>query len=270
MMRMMGCKEESSTNVPTNPTIPKLKKTPKNLPIDPEIPNDPSIPLFKFGEKGGATDIEVKVGEKFIVQRYSNPTTGYQWKLEGTLPACVELVSTRELPGPKRSTKIEGGGSDEQLLFSARSGCIEKIQYVYTQPWMPPAPEDNRIILSLRIEPDTPNDPSIPLFNFGEKGGAKDIKVKVGDKFIVQRYSCPSTGYQWKLEGTLPACVELVSTKALPGPKRASDFVGGGSDVQLLFSARSVCTEKIQYIHTRSWMPPAADDDRIILSLVIE
>ena len=150
MIVLGGCKEDTAPA--NNGGQSQPNETPKKSNLNPD-PNEASYPLFKFASaSGGEAQVHVKTGDKFILQRDTNPTTGYTWELEGSLPDCVQLVSRKTLPGPKRPSGFVGGGSNEQLFFLARSACTGKIQYVHKQSWMPTKAEDVRIILHLSIE----------------------------------------------------------------------------------------------------------------------
>ncbi len=151
---LSGCKEESTPPPPSIVIdIPNLNIGPNNPNIRP-VPNDPSIQVFKFDTKGGHADVNVKPGQSFILQYYSNPSTGYLWELVGSLPDCIELVSTRDITGPKRPSDFDGCGDDVQLLFSARSACTEKIEYIHTPSFRNPddAKIIGKIILDLKVE----------------------------------------------------------------------------------------------------------------------
>jgi predicted secreted protein len=68
------------------------------------------------------TTIQAQVGETFVIQMASNPTTGYQWKMTPTGDPGVNLESSKYVPDTQTGTAtMVGMGGMENWTFSAVS-----------------------------------------------------------------------------------------------------------------------------------------------------
>ena len=70
------------------------------------------------------TTIKAQVGETFVIQLASNPTTGYQWKMTPTGDPGVNLESSKYVPDTQTGTATDtmvGMGGMENWTFSAVS-----------------------------------------------------------------------------------------------------------------------------------------------------
>lgn len=76
--------------------------------------------------------IEAKVGQDFVIDLLSNPSTGYSWRLARPLPSMLKLQRKRYIP-PKVQ-KLGGGGTEEWTFKSVRSGKAT-IMFEYIRPW---------------------------------------------------------------------------------------------------------------------------------------
>jgi len=76
--------------------------------------------------------IEAKVGQDFVIDLPSNPSTGYSWRLARPLPSMLKLQRKRYIP-PKVQ-KIGGGGTEVWTFKSVRSGKAT-IMFEYIRPW---------------------------------------------------------------------------------------------------------------------------------------
>ena len=77
-------------------------------------------------------NISAKVGETFIITLKSNPTTGYQWQITGSLSPAVVKVSNVYVPNKASSTTV-GSGGVENWTFKAVSAGDALIQMEYLQ-----------------------------------------------------------------------------------------------------------------------------------------
>lgn len=68
------------------------------------------------------TTIKAQVGETFVIQLASNPTTGYQWKMTPKGDPGVNLESSKYVPDTQTGTAtMVGMGGMENWTFSAVS-----------------------------------------------------------------------------------------------------------------------------------------------------
>lgn len=74
--------------------------------------------------------IEVQKGEKFQIALGSNPTTGYQWRLESytNLYSFIDKKFTSE-------SDLMGAGGVETFRFSALNSGETEIVFTYHRPW---------------------------------------------------------------------------------------------------------------------------------------
>ena len=104
-----GCGSSSTTT----PTTPESSRVPKTY-------------------TKASTKITANVGETFIIQLDSNPTTGYSWQITGPLSPAVEKVSNIYVPG-KNASSTPGAGGVEKWMFKAVSKGDAVIQMEYLQ-----------------------------------------------------------------------------------------------------------------------------------------
>jgi predicted secreted protein len=77
--------------------------------------------------------VRVFVGEQFAIDLDSNPSTGYQWVLVGSLPPWLELVGTTYTP---TNPGMVGGGGVEKWTFRATGvGNNGIVMLEYMRPW---------------------------------------------------------------------------------------------------------------------------------------
>ncbi|MFC1781457.1 protease inhibitor I42 family protein [Planctomycetota bacterium] len=106
----------------------------------------------KSAQAGGlsASMIETTVGDNFTIQLDSNPTTGYSWRLAGTLPDMLELVGS-DFVMAENKENIVGAGGVEHWTFKAIREGETTLTFEYIRPWEqdePPAKEDTYTIMS--------------------------------------------------------------------------------------------------------------------------
>jgi len=94
--------------------------------------------------------MQVTVGQNFVISLESNPTTGYSWELTGPLPAWLELIGTEYIPTPTDPPMVGSGGTEE-WTFRANAAGTAAITFVYRQPWAtnePPALQKTFVIVA--------------------------------------------------------------------------------------------------------------------------
>jgi len=92
--------------------------------------------------------IEVTVGEEFVISLDSNPTTGYSWEVTSSLPAWLELIGSEYIP---TSTDPPGSGGTEEWTFRANDAGTATVTFEYRQPWAtndPPAQRKTFVIVA--------------------------------------------------------------------------------------------------------------------------
>ncbi len=90
-----------------------------------------AVPVYT----NAAQAISVRAGGKFAVRLASNPTTGYQWRLDELPdPAPVRLALHRyEEPAARRL----GAGGHEYWEFDAVTAGAVMLHLAYLRPWEP-------------------------------------------------------------------------------------------------------------------------------------
>lgn len=88
--------------------------------------------LAVYDEPGEA--IEADVGESFELVLDSNPSTGYEWRLEGRPAAEVIRFDGSEYEADPGSEDLDGGGGEQTLTFTAVGEGETEIglEYVFT------------------------------------------------------------------------------------------------------------------------------------------
>ncbi len=82
------------------------------------------------------TTIKTQLGAVFAVRLASNPTTGYQWRLERLLDGAPVTLRTHRYEAPQDSRRL-GAGGHEYWEFQAVSAGSETLHLVYLRPWEP-------------------------------------------------------------------------------------------------------------------------------------
>ncbi|MBN1506236.1 MAG: protease inhibitor I42 family protein [Sedimentisphaerales bacterium] len=76
--------------------------------------------------------VDVLVGEQFAIRLESNPSTGYQWVLAGSLPPWLELLGTEYTP---TNPGVIGGGGVEEWTFRATGTGSATVMFEYMRSW---------------------------------------------------------------------------------------------------------------------------------------
>ena len=89
---------------------------------------------------GGAAPVEhveVAVGATFDLRLPANPTTGFQWKLQGALDAHLALVSETYEPDapPAGSEPMVGRGGTAHFVFKGVSAGEATVVLGYLRAW---------------------------------------------------------------------------------------------------------------------------------------
>lgn len=94
------------------------------------------------GDKGKGADhtnpgkpIKVSAGEKFRIKIESNPTTGYEWTIAGTLDDAVVKAAGDEYVADEAPAGMTGRGGNQFFTFKAVGKGETKIAFTYDRPW---------------------------------------------------------------------------------------------------------------------------------------
>lgn len=82
--------------------------------------------------------ISVRVGEQFVVELESNPTTGYQWQPDFD-PAALRLVGRDFSLARAAVDAAVGGGGVERFRFEALAAGVSRLSFAYRRSWEPGA-----------------------------------------------------------------------------------------------------------------------------------
>lgn len=74
--------------------------------------------------------IEARVGEEVIIDRASNPTTGFRWEARYD----EDMLELRKESYERKSTRIGGGGTQVFRFVPLRKGYTT-IHLCYKRPW---------------------------------------------------------------------------------------------------------------------------------------
>ena len=88
-----------------------------------------------MSEQADTSDaLQVKVGDTFVIELDSNPTTGYSWNLAKTDLKIVEQVS-REYKPRETTERLVGSGGREIWTFKATAKGKTTLTFQYARPW---------------------------------------------------------------------------------------------------------------------------------------
>lgn len=81
------------------------------------------------------TNITASAGDQFVIQLESNPTTGFQWGISGSLnPTVVKKIGSKYVPGKNARTQV-GAGGVENWTFHGMAKGTTKIVMTYARPF---------------------------------------------------------------------------------------------------------------------------------------
>ncbi len=100
--------------------------------------------------------IKAAPGALFTIRLPSNPTTGYQWRLEN-LPADAPARLREHRFDPPAVARIGAGGHENWIFEAARPGVMD-VPLTYLRPWEPDKPHTQCVfhveILPAAVNPD--------------------------------------------------------------------------------------------------------------------
>jgi inhibitor of cysteine peptidase len=94
--------------------------------------------MLHFDEHSNGNEIELHVGEEFMIVLPENPTTGFRWNpISSGEPTCTLLDNSFDLIG-----STPGNGGSHSWHFQAVKEGSSKIEFAYRRSWeqdKPPA-----------------------------------------------------------------------------------------------------------------------------------
>jgi inhibitor of cysteine peptidase len=250
-----------------------------------------------------AKTIVVEKGSEFAIVLESNPTTGYQWKLAGSLD--TEVITLVKTEFEESESELLGAPGEEKWTFKAVGLGDAVINLIYVRPWE----EEEQEVSSKQGEEkeslsegesgeheETPETGTSPE-ETGEATGVEEeqpttmtfhvevvkagsttkepkkyedpeteIEAEKGTKFVVVLESNPTTGYQWQLaQPADESVVELVSTEY---EKKGSEIGSGGTDLWT-FKAKGVGNTKLDFVYVRPWEKDAHPEEEKTFSVTV-
>jgi inhibitor of cysteine peptidase len=87
--------------------------------------------MLQFGEHSNGNEIELHVGEEFVIILHENPTTGFHWNpISSGEPVCKLLDNSFDPTG-----NVPGNGGNHSWHFKAVKEGSSKIEYAYRRSW---------------------------------------------------------------------------------------------------------------------------------------
>lgn len=97
-----------------------------------------------------AGNIEARVGRDFVIMLPSNITTGYSWRLAGSLPDTLKLKG-QDYKVPKQSKGRVGAGGVEEWTFTPLGKGTATLAFEYVRPWEKDTPPAKRQTNTIHI-----------------------------------------------------------------------------------------------------------------------
>lgn len=79
-------------------------------------------------------EIRAGLGEQITLELPANPSTGYSWRIVGTMPSLLRSVAREYEPG-QNTGNIVGAGGTEIWTFQAHETGQADMTMEYVRPW---------------------------------------------------------------------------------------------------------------------------------------
>ena len=240
-----------------------------------------------------SVEIVVEKGEEFAIVLESNPTTGYQWKLNHPLDEKILTLEKTEFEPPEEG--LLGAPGEEKWTFKAHELGRTTIELAYVRPWEEEAEEPARVEEGVAEEkesegeahvegeaaeaegeqvimpsPEDGEGPTVVTFNvWVKKKGSTDkepreyddpeapVEVEEGLEFSLVLESNPTTGYSWQLAEPLDEeLLRLVGTsfEAKGGSHgEGGEIVGAPGEEVWTFEALEAGKTEVVLEYVRPW-----------------
>lgn len=105
-------------------------------PSGPSVWDDPAVTVL------------VSPGEQFVIRLESNHTTGYQWRLAGSLDQSVVMLLGSRYQAPDGPL---GAGGEERWTFLAVGRGDARLSFDYVRPWEPGVPPVRTAVFAVSV-----------------------------------------------------------------------------------------------------------------------
>jgi inhibitor of cysteine peptidase len=103
--------------------------------------------MLQFDEHSNGNNIELHVGEKFMIVLRENPTTGFRWNpISSGEPACTLLDHSFDSSGSN-----PGNSGSHSWHFQAVNEGTGKIEFVYRRSWEQDTPPVQSFTLNVNV-----------------------------------------------------------------------------------------------------------------------
>jgi predicted secreted protein len=103
--------------------------------------------MLQFDEHSGGTEIELHVGEEFVIVLSENPTTGFRWRpISSGEPVCSLLDHSFESVGSS-----PGRAGSHSWRFRAVKVGVGTIEFAYSRSWEQDRPPAQSFTLGVKV-----------------------------------------------------------------------------------------------------------------------
>jgi inhibitor of cysteine peptidase len=246
--------------------------------------------------------ILVEKGNEFAIILESNPTTGYQWRLEEPLDEDIITLEKTEYEEPE--SELLGAPGEEKWTFKAEGLGETTVSLAYVRPWEDELPGPTERIHVNEEDSATSEEETEEFSRKGDEAeeekattmtfqvkvvsqGSLDKEAKEYDdenapieveedlKFAIVLESNPTTGYSWQLAGPLDEdIVELVSTeyekKSGGSEEGEGEDLGSSGEEIWTFLAVGEGETEIDFEYVRSWEEDVAPEEEKTFSVTVK
>lgn len=106
-----------------------------NPAVGPNPASRPPSPASASTATDRDTHIDARTGEEFTIYLSSNPTTGYQWQLDGALDESLLKLVGSTYRAQETGKAVVGAGGTEIWTFRALKPGQTTIKLKYIRPW---------------------------------------------------------------------------------------------------------------------------------------
>jgi len=108
----------------------------------------PAAPVQLTQKDSGATQ-QLAIGQELRISLDANPTTGYQWAIDGTLPAQLQQVGQAKYTA---GSTAMGAGGVEVWTFTGKSSGEGVLKLKYARSFEPTAPPARTFTVAVSVK----------------------------------------------------------------------------------------------------------------------
>lgn len=94
--------------------------------------------------------VKTELGKDFVITLESNPTTGYGWRIAGTLDAT--MLKVVEIKHSRKQTKLIGAGGKDLWTFRGLQKGKTVISFEYVRSWEKDVPPVKKEFFTVEIK----------------------------------------------------------------------------------------------------------------------